>query len=45
MSATIRVLTRHAGLLDSVGTSSPLDMPKGLERGYFFPSAFLADAR
>jgi hypothetical protein len=29
-------LTRNAGLLDSLRTSSPLDTPKGLGRGYFF---------
>jgi len=36
MSAAIPLLTRKARLLDFVGTSSPLDMPKDLERGYFY---------
>ena len=45
MSAAIPLLTRKAGLLDFVSTSSPLDMPKGLGRGYFFPAVPPADAR
>ena len=36
MSAAIPPLTRKAPLLNFVGTSSPLDMPKGLGRGYFY---------
>ncbi len=44
MLATIRLLTRHAVLLDFVVTSSPLDMPKGLGRGYFFPTVHRAEA-
>jgi len=34
-----------AGLLGYLGTSSPLDMPKGLGRGYFFPTVPPANAR
>jgi hypothetical protein len=32
---TLPLLTRNVCLLDSARTSSPLDTPKGLGRGYF----------